>query len=211
MKTSPFILIDVDTQFDFMDPRGNLYVPGAEQCLPHIQRLIHTAQKHGIPILSSADAHPQDDPEFADFPPHCVLNTPGQHKLPETLTDRVVVVPQRGLTPPEKQAIQAADQVVLNKNVFDLFSNPNALSLLRESQAHTAIVCGVATEYCVKAAVLGLLKLRMNVQLVTDAIRGVDAQAAHMTQIALQQAGAQCVSTQDVVTHWNFKLQGAHL
>lgn len=202
MRKSNFILVDIDTQFDFMDPTGKLYVPGAERCVPQLKRLVRSAEQLGIPIFSSADAHPADDPEFEDFPPHCLMNTPGQLKIAETLTSAAFIVPQRGLTPPEKQAAHQARQLILYKNVFDMFSNPNTLSLIKETQAHTAVVCGVATEYCVQAAVQGLLQAGLKVWLVTDAIRGVDAEQAKLAQIGLQNAGALCCLTQDVISHW---------
>lgn len=203
MKKSNFILVDIDTQFDFMDPQGKLYVPGAEQCVPHLKRLIHTAENLQIPIFSSADAHPLDDPEFENFPPHCIIDTPGQLKIAETLSQQAFIVPQRGLTPPEKQAAHHAAQLILYKNVFDMFSNPNTLSLIKETQAHTAVVCGVATEYCVSAAVQGLLKAGLKVWLVHDAIRGVNTEQAQLQCLALQSAGALCLSTQEVISHWN--------
>lgn len=197
-----FVLIDIDTQFDFMNPHGKLYVPGAEQCTAALQRLIHNAYKQSIPILSSVDAHPLDDPEFEQFPPHCIVNTPGQLKIPETLLDKAFIVPQRGLTSSEKQMARQAPQLVLNKNVFDMYQNPNTSALLKESGANIAVVCGVATEYCVKAAVEGLLNQGLRVWIVTDAIRGVDSDTAKQTLLSLEQAGAQRVDTQEVISHW---------
>lgn len=213
-----FILIDIDTQFDFMDPQGKLYVPGAEQCVSALSRLIQTANKKGIPILSSVDAHPLDDPEFEHFPPHCIVNSSGQLKISETLVEGAFVVPQRGLTSSEKQASRQAPQLILNKNVFDMYQNPNTTALIKETKANIAIVCGVATEYCVKAAVEGLLNQGLRVWIVTDAVCGVDKNQAQQTLLSLEQAGAQRVKTQDVISQWNQALhattqlpQGVHL
>jgi nicotinamidase/pyrazinamidase len=202
-----FILIDIDTQFDFMNPEGKLYVPGAEHCVSALHRLIHTAHKKSIPILSSVDAHPLDDPEFEHFPPHCLVNTPGQLKIAETLLNEAFIIPQRGLTSSEKQMARQAPQLILNKNVFNMYQNPNTSALLKESGANIAVVCGVATEYCVKAAVEGLLNQGLRVWIVTDAIRGVDPNEAQKALLALEQAGAQCIETQEVISHWNLTLQ----
>jgi len=60
--------VDVDTQFDFMDPQGKLYVPGAEKLIPNLQRLTEWACRRSVPIVASADCHPADDPEFGQFP-----------------------------------------------------------------------------------------------------------------------------------------------
>lgn len=202
-----FILIDIDTQFDFMNPQGKLYVPGAERCVSKLHRLIHTAHKKGIPILSSVDAHPLDDPEFKHFPPHCIVDTPGQLKISETLIDGAFVVPQRGLTPSEKRASLQAPQLILNKNIFDMYQNPNTSALIKKTGANIAIVCGVATEYCVKAAVKGLLNQGLRVWIVIDAIRGVNKDQAKQTLLVLEQSGAQQVKTQEVISQWNLAIQ----
>ena len=58
------VFVDIDTQFDFMNPRGNLYVPDAEDIADNIKKLFNYAKEHKIKILSSIDAHTVDDPEF---------------------------------------------------------------------------------------------------------------------------------------------------
>src|SRR4051812_2424484 len=85
MAMARTLFVDVDTQTDFMLPGGKLYVPAAEQIIPNLKRLMAFAREHNVPVLSSVDAHVPDDPEFQQFPPHCVKGTPGQEKIPETL------------------------------------------------------------------------------------------------------------------------------
>ena len=50
--------LDVDTQYDFMDPAGALHVRGAEALGPNLKRLTEYALARRIPVLASADAHP---------------------------------------------------------------------------------------------------------------------------------------------------------
>ena len=69
------VFVDVDTQVDFMLPAGKLYVPRAEQLIPNLAKLMTWAREHNIPVLSTADAHSVDDPEFAQWPPHCVAGS----------------------------------------------------------------------------------------------------------------------------------------
>src|SRR5579875_1471964 len=89
------IFLDIDTQADFMLPQGALYVPGAEKLLPNLRRLTDFAQRHGILVLSSADAHSPDDPSFAEWPPHCVTGTGGQRRIPETQLPSPLIIPNR--------------------------------------------------------------------------------------------------------------------
>ena len=80
------ILVDIDTQFDFMDPTGALYVPGAERLYGVQSALRAFAAERGIPHLATMDTHTPDDPEFAqyNFPPHCVRGTAGWAKVEAT-------------------------------------------------------------------------------------------------------------------------------
>ena len=61
------VFFDIDTQLDFVLPAGALYVPGAEKILPVVARLNRHAIGKGIPLISTADAHREDDPEFTQW------------------------------------------------------------------------------------------------------------------------------------------------
>jgi nicotinamidase/pyrazinamidase len=150
MKT---VFLDVDTQIDFLFPAGALYVPGAERLLPAIARLNHFAAVRGIPLISTTDAHSDNDPEFRHWPPHCVVGTTGQRKPAETLV---------------------AGQIVVEKQALDVFTNPEFPALLDRLAADRYVVYGVATDYCVRCAITGLLATGKPVALVTDAIAAVN-------------------------------------
>ena len=92
MRTAFF---DIDTQLDFLFPAGALYVPGAERIVKKVARLNRHAAERGIPLLSTMDAHSENDPEFRQWPPHCVVETFGQHKPESTLIAGRVVLPAR--------------------------------------------------------------------------------------------------------------------
>ncbi len=165
MKT---VFVDVDTQIDFMFPAGALYVPGAERVLPAIARLNHFAAAQGIPLVSTTDAHAEDDPEFRQWPPHCVAGTAGQVKAPETLLAERSTL---GFEPGASIALAA--QIVVEKQALDVFTNPNFPALLDRLQAGRYVVYGVATDYCVQCALVGLVATGKPVVLVTDAIAAV--------------------------------------
>jgi nicotinamidase/pyrazinamidase len=150
MKT---VFVDIDTQIDFLFPAGALYVPGAERLLPAIARLNHFAAAENIPLISTADAHSEDDPEFRHWPPHCVAGTVGQRKPSETLV---------------------AAQIIVEKQQLDVFSNPDFPALLDSLAADRYVVYGVATDYCVRCAITGLLATGKPVALVADAIAAVN-------------------------------------
>jgi nicotinamidase/pyrazinamidase len=158
---------DIDTQIDFLFPAGALYVPGAEKLIPAIGRLNRHAAARGHRLVSSTCAHSEDDAEFREWPPHCVTDTVGQLKPSELLHEkRTVIAPTPGAF-----AIEGAQQIIVQKNQLDIFSNPNFSDLLQRLAADHYVVYGVVTEYCVGLCALGLLRTGKPVSLVTDAIQ----------------------------------------
>lgn len=199
MPRNRLVFIDVDTQVDFMLPSGSLYVPGAENIIPNLERLRQFAETKGIPVISSMDAHSADDEEFQQFPPHCVKGTPGQKKVPETLLARQGILPNEKQPPLADEEISRYQQWLLEKQKFDLFTNVNADSLLEQFEAGPCVVYGVATEYCVRAAVLGLLQRGHPVELVVDAIREIEPSGGRQALREMQEHGAKFIRTGDVL------------
>ncbi len=169
------ILIDVDTQHDFCAPDGALFVRGADVLVPSFRTLIARAVETESLIVGSVDTHAFDAWEFAGaaeagpsgerpgFPPHCVKGTPGWLKTEGSLAPRARFVPNVPLTDDELRALcekNQPQQILLEKEVYSLFANPNAARLLErvaERESVRFVVFGVALDYCVRAATLGLL------------------------------------------------------
>jgi nicotinamidase/pyrazinamidase len=182
MKT---VFVDVDTQIDFLYPSGALYVPGAEQIVGQIAALNRFACAHGIPVISTMDAHSEDDPEFQTWPPHCVAGTTGQQKPAATLLERrAVVANTAGIG-----EIGEVQQILLEKQQLNCFTNVNLAALLERLGAERYVVYGVVTEICVKFAAEGLLKTGKRVELVVDAVRSLDDEAAAQMSAAFLAAG----------------------
>ena len=164
------MFFDVDTQLDFFYPAGALYVPGAESIVPQVAALNRYAAEHGIPVVSTMDAHTENDPEFRDWPPHCVAGTAGQQKPAATLLEpRMAIRSTR-----QDFDLKDARQILLEKQSVDCFTNANLPALLDQLNVKSCVVYGVVTEICVKNAALGLLKSGRKVTLVTDAVRSLD-------------------------------------
>ena len=164
------VFFDVDTQIDFLYPAGALYVPGAEMIVDRIAALNRFAASRGIPVISDMDAHAEDDPEFRDWPPHCVAGTAGQAKPASTLLEKRVRVSNT----PGLPALDGAQQILLEKQTLDCFTNVNLPELLDRLAADRYVVYGVVTEICVKFAAMGLLNTGARVELVTDAVRSLN-------------------------------------
>jgi nicotinamidase/pyrazinamidase len=169
---------DVDTQADFMLPGGALYVRDAEKLIPNLRKLTAFAKKRSIPVVATGDAHATDDPEFKKFPPHCVKGSAGAKKIPQT-TFR--------------------EQTFLAKQTFDIFDRPEADAHLATCGVRDWVVYGVATDYCVRAAVLGLAKRGCRVTVVSDAIQGIDPDTTARAVREMKAAGAHFRATDAVL------------
>jgi nicotinamidase/pyrazinamidase len=174
MQEGPLVLVDIDTQRDFLEESGALYVPGSRSILANLERLSRTAAARGIPVLATACCHSPGDPELRQFPPHCMAGTEGQRRVPATVwPDSVVLEDGDRLEGPLPR------HLTLHKHEFDVFSRPDADDLIARYNVTnpTFVVYGVATDYCVRAAVEGLLARKCRVAIVVDAVRAIDAEA----------------------------------
>ena len=188
------VFFDVDTQLDFLYPAGALYVPGAESIVAQVSALNRYAAEHDIPVVSTMDAHAENDPEFGAWPPHCVEGTAGQQKPAATLLEKRTTL-SGGL---QDFDIQDSCQILLEKQSVDCFTNPNLPALLDCLGAERCIVYGVVTEICVKNAAMGLLKSARSVTVVTDAVRSLDqARCARFFEEFLA-AGGELASAQEI-------------
>jgi nicotinamidase/pyrazinamidase len=180
------VFVDVDTQLDFLYPAGALYVPGAERILPVIERLNRYAASHQIPVLSTTDAHGEDDPEFRDWPPHCVAGTIGQHKPAGTLLERRIAVPNS-----EARMALDAPQILLEKQTIDAFATRSLPWVLDLLEADQFVVYGVVAEICVLCAARGLLRRGKRVTVVADAVQALsEERAAHAFDEIRKSGGA---------------------
>jgi nicotinamidase/pyrazinamidase len=218
------VLIDVDTQHDFCDPTGALYVKGADALAPRFRELVARAVATSVPIVSSVDSHAFDAWEFAGavdtgpngespgFPPHCVKGTAGWLKVPGTTAPRARFVPNVAMGSHELATLvrrHEPQHLLLEKEVYSLFANPNAdtvLDLVLERAAGVRfVVFGVATDYCVRAAVLGLLDWlerrvrRGEVWLVADAVAAVNEDSGSAAISESRARGARAVTTEEAL------------
>ncbi len=199
MRSPDFIFWEVDVQRDFMLPGGKLYVPGAEKLLPNIRRLTDAARRGEVLLVSSGDFHSPNDPEFKQFPPHCLKGTPGAELLPEALADRVLRIENlpESTIPGDLSTYQ---QIILEKQTFDVFQTLHAAELVnRLGTQPEFVVFGVVTEYCVACAVKGLLQRKRRVAVVRDAIQTLTPEAGAKTLAESQQLGARIVTADEAL------------
>ena len=201
------ILWDVDTQVDFMQPSGKLYVPGAADTAPAMERLVDAARGARIVHVASADDHELTDPELSDtpdfrntYPPHCLRGTHGAEKILETkqrdpLPLSLTPFPP-GLVP---GLIAGRREILLLKKSFDVFTNPNTAPLLGALDPDEILVFGVATDVCDDAAILGFLQRGLRVRFVEDAARGLDASRVAACTAVWRSRGVEFTTVEEAI------------
>jgi nicotinamidase/pyrazinamidase len=199
MVSKKVIFWQVDTQEDFMTPGGKLYVPGAEKLLHNIRRLTDAARQGRVLLVSHGCIHTADDPEFAQFPPHCVRDTHGAKHVPEALTEKFITIPNE-TTAKLPTDLSEFQQIVLEKQTLDIFESRHAEALLeRLPRDAEFIVFGVVTEYCVRLAAKGLLERGRRVAVVEDAIETLNKHEARRTMAELAAMGAATITTNEAL------------
>jgi nicotinamidase/pyrazinamidase len=205
--TGGVVLWDVDTQVDFMLPTGKLYVPGAEETVPAMRRLVDAAREAGIVHVASADDHELTDPEISanpdfrnTYPPHCLRGTRGAQRIAETeqanpFPFSLVPYPP-GLVP---ELVAEHREILLLKKNFNVFTNPNTEPLLDALDPAEIVVFGVATDVCNDAAIRGFLLRGRSARFVEDAARGLDEDRVAACTAAWREAGVEFSTTDDVV------------
>ena len=202
--------VDIDTQFDFLNAQGALYVPNSSVLIPVYEKLYSAIKAGNVPVIGSVDAHAPDDPEFEVFPPHCVKGEPGQRKVQETILPGITFVEnvEGGLVKAlgadwhEKPISQLPPQIIFEKQTYSFFANQNLDAFTEKLKAEgldEAIVFGVATDYCVNAAVQGLLERGFKTYVVTDAIKPVYPEKESEIFENWRKAGAEFIASTDAV------------
>lgn len=180
-------LLVVDAQNDFADPGGSLAVAGAEAVVQAVNREVARATAAGALVVYTQDWHPGSTPHFAKdggaWPVHCMAGTWGAEFHHELLV--------------------AGESVRKGSNGEDGYSGftmrdplsgeeiPTELEgLLRGGGIERVAVCGLATDYCVKATALDARRLGFATSVLTDAVAAVNLQPRDGEEALAEMAAA---------------------
>jgi len=167
MKLKKALLI-VDVQNDFC-PGGALAVRKGDRIVPVLNKYIKVFSREKLPIFASRDWHPKETKHFKQFgglwPKHCIQNTKGARFHPELKLPEETIILSKGMDP-DKDSYSAFQAIDSNGTDF--------LQLLKALGINELFVGGLATDYCVKSSVLDALKSGLKVNLLIDAIEGVN-------------------------------------
>ena len=175
---------------------GTLAVPGGDAVVRPINRLTAAYAAAGGPIFASRDWHPAGSSHFTDgggvWPVHCVAETDGAAFHPELALPAETAVVNKGIAP-DADGYSAFDGTIATGESLRQALDVRAVDHLT--------VCGLATDYCVRASVLDACRRGLRVSVVADAIAAVNLNAGDGPQAIeeMRAAGAEFVDTDAAV------------
>ena len=183
-------LLVVDVQVDFVEG-GSLGVPGGLQVAAMIARHVrHFKSEYQFVVASrdyheSAPEHISDHPDFINtWPPHCMVGTPGaafvptiQNLVREKYIQEVVT---KGRNAAAYSAFEALDK-----------RGHTLLDVLKEQRIDHSDVCGIATDYCVRASALDARKNAFQVRVLVNLCAAVNEATGLQAMEEMKAAGCQ--------------------
>jgi nicotinamidase/pyrazinamidase len=195
---------NVDTQIDFIDSKGKLPVPGAEEIKATLFRLTMFARNNRIQVVNTCDWHDENteeissEPDFVNtFPEHCMSHTRGALFISETTPNNPYVVDFMDNDVFNPSEASRYRNIIIRKDKFDVFEgNPETNDVLNSLPQNTVVVYGVAENVCVDFAVKGLLERGKEVYVISDAIKGLPG--IDSPQESWKEAGAKIVKFEEL-------------
>lgn len=194
------VVVDVNTQKDFLGSEGILPVKSQKVILEKIRMLMEWAKSHRVPVVSAIDVHRPRGNETIRSPLfNCIEGTPGQQKIPFTLLPKRLVLEHDSSMSLPDNLLDNYLQVIIHKKTNDVFTNPKADRLFSRLQSRRFLIFGVGTERAIKHLGLGLLSRGKNPIIVTDACGTWDDEAAELAIRQLEAKGATLLTTDEVL------------
>jgi nicotinamidase/pyrazinamidase len=201
------VLLDIDTQRDFLEPAGAWPIPSAIRMIPSLERLTRYAKTYRLPVVATVQVLEETDPRFQEnggtLPAHCIKGSRGQEKAFATRPENPVVIPCKPLAESEiSSLVSGRREIVMETSGPDLMSNPNAGALL--AGVRKAVVFGLAAEEAVLKAVQVLLNRGIAVEVVQNAIaaRVAEPEALEKHLEEMVTLGARKIRDLDIMTRF---------
>jgi nicotinamidase/pyrazinamidase len=158
-------LIVIDVQRDFCDG-GVLPAKDTSSLISPLNIVIASCIRDGVLCVFTRDWHPPDHCSFylqgGPWPPHCIQGTSGAEFA-------------AGLQFPDSGLVIDIEKDSNTRNMgYSAFENTDLEAELSNRHIQEVAICGIATDYCVKATVLDALRSGFQVSVLTDLVRPID-------------------------------------
>jgi nicotinamidase-related amidase len=199
------LLIDIDTQKDFLLAAGRACVRNHKKVLANINRVMAWVRREKVPVISIAEVYPNNNGSSTIG--YCRDGTDGQKKLPCTLLKDRVSFPADNKNALPADILLVYRQIILHKRCTDPFDEPRIERLLSEIEADEFILVGAGTEDAVKATAIGLLQRGKKVRVIVDALGSHDRREAKLALRKMQAKGAKLIKTRDIALRNYLRIQ----
>lgn len=177
-KKSLFV---VDMLKDFMSkqvyPKAKLPVEPSKEIIDSVKKAIEYARRKGIPIFYLNDSHDEDDPEFQEWPKHCVKGTEGAEVIDE-------------LKP-------RPEDYIIKKRTYDGFTNPNLERSLHELGVREIYETGVVADICILETGKSALRKGYSVSVIKECVSGLKSQEEGLEE--LEKAGIEIITLEELI------------
>jgi nicotinamidase/pyrazinamidase len=168
-------LLIIDFQNDFV-PGGALAVAEGDQIADPILRLASDVDV----ILATRDWHPPDHASFetqgGPWPIHCVQGSHGAE-----LHESIKGFPLAAIVDVGRER---------DDEGYSGFEKSDLAQILRDHDVDEVYVCGLATDYCVRASAIDACREGFNVTVVSDAVRAVEVEPGDSDRALADMAAA---------------------
>ena len=188
-----YILVDINTQKDFLLARGKACIRNHRRVLANVRRMMAWARCRNIRTISTCEVYPNHN--GVGTIGYCIDGTEGQKKIPYTLLNNRASFAADGSTDLPEDILRQYRQIILHKRCVDPFDEPRIERLLSEVRADNFILIGASTEGAVKATALGLLQRGKRVSVVVDAVGSLDKREAKLALRKMGAKGAKLIET----------------
>jgi nicotinamidase/pyrazinamidase len=202
------ILVIVDPQNDFCNPRGSLYIKDAEKVLPYINILVNS-NEFDLKIVTQ-DWHPKGHVSFASshdgadlftvkntiqnhaeesitqvmWPNHCIANEWGSDIISSEISSKANMIIRKGFTPYSEcysflEYLSPGQDVCYPTPYWGMFEKIDA-------EFH---IVGFATDFCCKNTAFSLRKMGHRVLFDTDGMKAVYPDEINKTYAQLEERG----------------------
>jgi nicotinamidase-related amidase len=193
------VVVDLNTQADFLLPQGACLVANAEELIPAIRHIVAWTKRNHVPVISSLNSQRETEIECDSTVRCCVDGTSGQRKLVFTLMGTSVRVEGDNTLSVPIDLFKRYQQVIFRQRTKDLFSNPKADRFLTQLRPGRFILYGVALETAVKSLALGLLSRNRAVTVVSDACGYWSRVEANLALRQMAAKGVKVVTVRDLL------------
>ena len=183
-------LLVIDVQNDFVEG-GSLPVTGGKQVAALVSRHIRHFKGEYQFVAATRDYHEDpadhfsDHPDFVNtWPPHCVIGTPGAAfcgPISNLIREKLI------------QAVVSKGQHSAAYSGFeglDPRGHP-LLDVLKEARVDHIDICGLATDYCVRATALDARKHDFQVRVLVNLCAAVNPETGQKALEEMKAAGCQ--------------------